>query len=313
MLRHKWEAATATILNVQSEPGTTPVHHYQVEVRKQNGEVTTSRVSEQSQIMRAVGEKLNVEMHSQTGELRIHGSRADALRGVVNMAQAMRDMGTAGTGGAAGGLAAGVAGLAGMLAGQQGNNPVNVMGPGGQNVPMNLDPNEMRSLTHALIAGSPAEKQAARQRLQEIKSQAQQQAANPQGGYGAQQQQGGFGQQQQQGGYGAQQQQSGSGQQQAQGGFGQQQAQGGFSGAGPSSFDDIGTPRNAAGPGAGSAGALNQQGGFSSAQSSFGSFNMGSGQGSREERLAKLQQQFNKGILTESEYEAQRQQVINGG
>jgi hypothetical protein len=303
MLGSKWEAATATVVSAETDPGATPVHRYQIEVRKKNGEVLTSSVSEQSPVVRAVGSTAHCEVHTKTGEVRLAASRADSIRGMVNMAQAIRDGATGGAAGAAGGLAAG---LVGMLANQQGGT-VSVTGAGGQNVPTNVDPNEIRSLTHAMIAGSPEEKQAARERLMQIRAQ----AMNQQGGVGPQQQQGGFGAQQQQTGFG-----------------GQQAAQGGFSGAGPGTFDDIGTPGNPASPGAGGPGALGQQGGFAaaapnpfssaqpspaSAQSSFGSFDMGSGQGSREERLAKLQQLLNKGILTESEYETQRQQIINGG
>jgi hypothetical protein len=43
-----------------------------------------------------------------------------------------------------------------------------------------------------------------------------------------------------------------------------------------------------------------------------GAFDTSGGPGAVEERLARLQQLLGKGILTESEYQAQRQQVISG-
>ncbi len=46
------------------------------------------------------------------------------------------------------------------------------------------------------------------------------------------------------------------------------------------------------------------------AQNAFDSF--GAGQSTAEERLTKLKQLFDKGILTESEYQAKRQEIING-
>ncbi len=44
----------------------------------------------------------------------------------------------------------------------------------------------------------------------------------------------------------------------------------------------------------------------------FGSFDTGAGGGTVEQRIARLQQLLDKGILTESEFAAQRQQVIRG-
>ena len=41
-------------------------------------------------------------------------------------------------------------------------------------------------------------------------------------------------------------------------------------------------------------------------------FDAGAGQGTVQDRLARLQQLLDKGILTESEYQAQRQQIISG-
>jgi hypothetical protein len=44
---------------------------------------------------------------------------------------------------------------------------------------------------------------------------------------------------------------------------------------------------------------------------SQGSFSADAGHGTVEERIAELQQLLSKGILTESEYQAQRQRIIS--
>jgi hypothetical protein len=322
MLGNKWENATATIMNVESQPGPAaglqPVHTYHVEVRKQNGETQLGTFSEKSQLQHQVGHVLNVEVHSKSGEIRRSAaSRTESVRGMVNMAQMIRDAGTGGPGGVVGGLAEGVAGLAGMLAGAQPGGPrVFVNGPGGgQFVHMSVQPDEIQNLARAMMTGTPAEKQAARARMQEIKAQAQQQAMNQQSGFGGQQQSG-FGgpQQEQQSGFGGQQQSGFGGPQQAmnqqsgfggpqqamnqQSGFGgpQQEQQSGFGGQQQSAFGGLQPASPAPGP-------------FYS-ESSFGSFSTGADQGTREQRMARIQEQFNKGILTESEFEAQRRQIL---
>jgi len=45
---------------------------------------------------------------------------------------------------------------------------------------------------------------------------------------------------------------------------------------------------------------------------SGGSFDFGAGEGTTEQRIARLQQLLDRGILTESEFQAQRQQIIGG-
>jgi hypothetical protein len=314
MLGNKWERASARILSVESRPDPAgalqQVHNYQVEVRKQNGEVRVGTFAEKSQLLHDVGSVLDVEVHSKSGEIRRSGgSRPDSVRGVVNMAQMIREAGTGGPGGIVGGLAGGVAGLAGMLAGGQGGGPqgggpqvfVGGQGGGGQFVPMNVQPNEVQNLARALMTGTPAEKVAARARMQEIKAQAQQQAMNQQSGFGGQQQSGFGGQQQS--GFGGQQQSGMGGPQQS--GFGGQQ-QSGFGGQQQSG---MGGPQQS---GFGGQQPTSPPPGPFFSESSFGSFNTGADQGTREQRMARIQEQYNKGILTESEFEAQRRQILNG-
>jgi hypothetical protein len=49
---------------------------------------------------------------------------------------------------------------------------------------------------------------------------------------------------------------------------------------------------------------------YSPSTSSFGAFDTSGGQGTKDERIARLQQLLDKGILTESEFGARRQQIL---
>ena len=371
MLGHKWERAQGVVVEAQTGPPSGhgvagamhPTHQYVIEVRMPSGDVIRNQVTERSFIAHQVGSTVPVEVNAKTNEIRIDPSaRVDSVRGLVNMAHQMRD---AAAGGALGGLAgvAGIAAAGGFGGGNQGpmggmnqdpmggmnqdpmggmnQDPMNqgpmggmnqtpaggasmqVTGPGGQQVPVAMQPNEIRNLAQAMMSGDAASRQAAMERIRQIKQQVQQQAGL----------QPGMGQR---------------GMGQPGGAPGGPAPVEGFSGSsGPSTFDDIGTPRtpastggpvpSQAGSGFGSFGGptgSNQPGGFGQptsfgssggtgssggpdpyrppAPSSFGSFDHGAGQGTQQERLAKLQQLLDKGILTESEYQAQRQQVING-
>jgi hypothetical protein len=54
------------------------------------------------------------------------------------------------------------------------------------------------------------------------------------------------------------------------------------------------------------------QPGYLSPAPPAGAFDGGGGPGSAEERLAQIKQLLDKGILSESEYQAKRQQIIDG-
>ncbi len=369
MVGHKWESAQGVVVQAQTGPPSGhgmaaamhPVHQYVIEVRKPNGETIRGEVTERSFVAHQVGATVPVEVNSKTNEIRIDPSaRVDSVRGLVNMAHQMRDAAAAGTLGGVAGMAgmAGMAGfgggmnqgpiggmnqdpmggmnqgpMGGMNQGQMGGASMQVIGPDGRQVPVAIQGDEVRNLAQAMMSGDPAAKQAAMERIRQIKAQVQQGGlARPgvsQPGAG----------------------QSGVGQPAAPGGPAPTE---GFSGSsGPSTFDPIGTPRTQASPGGpvpgqpgGGSGAFGEparfgqptsfeqpggfgqpasfgsSGGFGSsgspepyrppAPSSFGSFDTGVGQGTQQERLAKLQQLLDKGILTESEYQAQRRQVING-
>jgi hypothetical protein len=285
MLGHKWESAEATILNLRTHPGSghtgghggaaDPEQHYGVEVHLTDGSVIRGLVIDKSQFVHPIGAKVTVEVNTKTHELRLDSrSHADASNGVVNMAQQIEDMRSASSGtstsftvsGAAGmpragglpGLAgvAGAEGIAGLfdavIASQSGGASVHVVGPDGQDIPVAMQDGEVANLAQSILSGDPAAKQAAMERIRQIKDQAQRQAP---------------------------------------GGLGQ-----------PAGFNQPG--------------AFDPPGGFIQpdfipppAPAAFGSFDTGMGQGTKHEQLARLQQLLDKGILTESEYEAQRQQV----
>jgi len=277
MLGHKWEAAQGVIVEARTGPpagrglsaALHPAHEYVIEVRKPTGDVVRGTVIEKSMVPRQVGETASVEVHSKTNEMRMdpNAPRMTSIRDMMTMTQ--QGPGAAGPGAALGGMP-GLAGLASALgAAHTGGASIHVRGPGGQEIPVNMQSEEIRNLAQAMMSGDPAAKQAAIERIRQIKAEVQQQAAA------------------------------------------------GMRTGEPAGFGDAGAPGESAGFGSGS--------GFGQplspdpyrpvsppSQSTFGSFDTGAGQGTKEERLTRLRQLLDKGILTESEYEAQRQQVLNG-
>jgi len=315
MLGHKWESFEGTIVDVQTSPGhghgmtaaLHPEHTYVIEVRKPTGELIRGTVTEKSMFAHAVGQQVRVEVHSKNNEFRLDPStRTVSIRGTVNMADQIRSAadGMAAGGMTAGGMAAGgtvggAAGLAGLLGalgaaqGGQITSSVHVVNASGQEIHLDAGQGaEISGLAQAMLSGDPAARQAAIERLRQIKAQAAGQAA-------------------------------------AQTGTGDV----GFSGpAAPTTFDPIG-PASTAGtfgdPVQNSFGQPAAPGSYSQATppdpycqmnspasfgapSAFDPFSGGAGQGTVEDRMAKLQQLYDKGILTESEYQAKRQQIING-
>lgn len=298
MLGHKWEPAQGTVVEARSGPTTGhgigatlhPEQHYVVEVRKPTGGLIRGTVTEKSDFMHAVGATIGVEVHSRTNEIRIDPhARAGSVRAMIDMAQQVRgSQGTAGAGG--------MAGLAGALgAAASGGASPHVLGPEGQELPIHTASGEISSLAQAMRSGDPAARQAAIDRLRELRDHARDRASRQQAGGGP------------------------------------TAARDGFSGSsGPSSFDDIAAPRHRAAPGetfgepAGFSSFSEPPAAFSPASQpaapspypptppSFTSFDTSGGQGTVEDRLARLRQLLDKGILTESEYQSQRQQIISG-
>ncbi len=297
MLGHKWEPAQGTIVQARSGPASGHghgaashrEHHYVIEVRKPTGEVIRGNVTEKNILAHAVGTTIGVEVHSKTGEVRIDPSaRTDSVRTMVDMAQQMRGgQDPAGAGGMPG---AGRAG--GLGASASGGDVLRVLGPDGQELPIHMESGEIGKLAEALRSGDPAARQAAMERLRELRDRARNRTAHEVAG--------------------------------------PKPAAEGFSGSsGPGSSDDIGgpgtqaTPEDAFGEPAGFS-SFHEPAGFSPVgqpaapgpraptPSTFSAFDTSGGQGSVEERLARLKQLLDKGIVTESEFQAQRQQIING-
>jgi hypothetical protein len=294
MLGHKWEPAQGTVIEAQAH------HHerrYVIEVRTPTGELIRGNVTVKSGFPHPVGAVIGVEMNSKSGEMRIDpNARTESIRGMMQAAEQMRaSAGAAGTAGALGG-AASIAALASALGGASGGGAVHVMGPDGQELPVHMNPGDITNLAQAIRSGDPAARQAAVDRLHELRDQARQRAAELQHQAGASPAPG---------------------------------PEGFSSSSGPSTFDEIGTSRHIGAPGTGAFGEPADSFSFGqpaapspyqqvsppmpgSTPTAFGSFNTGAGEGTAEQRIGKLKQLLDKGILTESEYEAQRQQIIRG-
>jgi len=303
MAGHKWEPMQAVIIQLRpnvSGHGAHREHHYLVRVEGAPGQQHMHWVTEKSEFPRQVGETVAIEVNAKAKEVRLDHARNQAPSGVVDMAQQIREgaaafgSGPAGFAGGPGGFAdgpgefpggvpgaAGVAGglaalMAAVAAGQAGSaHPAMLVG--GQHVQVTDEQrHELAGLAQSMMSGDPATRQAAVARMHELRDQIRSQAGQPgQPGQGTGQP-GGFGQQ----GF----DQPGFGQP----GFGQQ------GGSGAPQFPG-GAPQPAPQP-----------------SGSFGSFDTSGGQGSREQRIAKLQELLDKGILTQSEFEAQRQQILGG-
>jgi Short C-terminal domain len=190
---------------------------------------------------------------------------------------------------------------------------VHILGPDGQQIPVSAaEGDDISGLVHAMMSGDPAAKQAAMERIRQLKEQLGQRAAEaghpaPGGTFDP------IGQAQTFSG----QAQTFSGQAQTFSGpadsFSGPVTGGASQSFGSASYSPGGSPGQY---GQGSPPqAFGTPQGFDAPSSfgapSFDSFGSGTGQGSVEERIAKLQQLHDKGILTESEYQAKRQQIIN--
>jgi hypothetical protein len=243
MLGHKWESARGTIVEAHSRPASGhslgaaqyPECRYVIEVRKPTGAVIRGEVTERSVFLHAVGTTIGVEVHAKTGEIRLDPDAvADPVRGMPTMAD-------------------------------------HVIGPGGQELPVHMEPGEIGNLAQAVRSGDSAARQAAIDRLRELRDHARDRAAQQQAAPGT-----------------------------AIGepvGFSSFSEPAGFSSfSEPAGFAPISQPAPVS-P-------------YPPSVSSFGAFDTSGGQGTKDERIARLQQLLDKGILTESEFGAQRQQIL---
>jgi hypothetical protein len=282
MLGHKWEPAQGIIVRAETVPQ--HKHHhgadalraerkYVVEVRKPNGDLITGTVVHSGYPL-AAGTTVQVEVHSKNNEIRLDPNAAAGPAGGMSMSDQIRDAaaafdgrsGAAGSGiasmpGSAGGVAPGLAGLLGALGAAQGS--VHVLGPGGQPITMSAaQGNEITQLAQAMMSGDPAARQAAVERIHQIKAEFRSQVPGqphltppPANSFD-----------------------------QPASTFGQPAA---------SSFDQPAPPT-------------------SGSMSAFDASDTG-GTGTAEQRIAMLAQQLDRGILTQSEFEARRQQILSGG
>jgi hypothetical protein len=286
MRDHQWQPAEGTIVDAQSRHHE---HHYTIEVTNSDGLQIQRTIKHRSPSAYPVGARVRVEV-SRTNEVRFdpNAPGGDPLIGTMSMSDQIQQasaafdgpgvggpdfgpsFGTFGSGGTVFGPGAGASGgiggifgdLAGTFGAMSGGMTAQVIGPGGRQLP--FDPAEVSQLTQAIMSGDPAARQAAIQRLHEIRA----------------------------------------------------AALGGMTGQRP----DPG----AMGPGAGFGGSsldqgasgFNQGGNFDQG-ASFNSSPASGGSGADDhgtvpERLARLQQLLSQGVLTQSEYDTQRQRIIEG-
>jgi hypothetical protein len=234
MLGHKWESAHGTIVESHSGPASGhrpgaaqhPEHRYVIEVRKPAGAVIRGEVTEKNGLAHAVGTTIGVEVHTKTGEIRLDpNARAEPVRGMPNLAG-------------------------------------HVTGPGGEELPVHMEPGEISNLARAKSSGDQAARQAAIDRLRELRDHARDRAAR----------------------------------QQAAPRTAVGQPAGFSSFSEPAGFAPVSQPAPAS-P-------------YMPGTSSLGAFDTSGGQGTKDERIARLQQLLDKGILTDSEFQAQRQQIL---
>jgi hypothetical protein len=305
-----WEPAQGMIARVETRQSrrksdATPEHHYVVDVRLASGSMIRGTVIEQSQVARAVGHTVPVEVHPKNNEIRLdlnsNSSAMTTLAGeTVNMPDQIRGMATGievtGSG------AAGLGGLSSLLGGlgAAGITPgVHMIdASSGQEIQLGAaQGQELQQLAQAMMSGDPAARQAAVERIRQIKAQQAGQAAPPAdaastfdpigpastaGTYG-QPAQNAYGQPVQDAAFG----------QSVQDTFGQPTAGSPYGQVTPSPYGQAAAPTSFGAP------------------SAFDSFNPGAGEGTADQRLARLQQLLDKGILTESEYATLRQQILN--
>jgi hypothetical protein len=199
-------------------------HRYVVEVRTPAGEIMRGTVTEKSPAAQSVGSTIGVLVRWKSGEMKFDQNQQ--IYSVSTMMNAANQM--PGFPGSFGAYSQEPAGL----------HVMQILGAGGQGMPLQIDPAELSRLAAAIRSGDPAARQAAMNQLRALRDQARQQTP---GQYPA----------------------------------------------------APGQPPPVPGP-AGNAAA------------------QGGGPLGAEERLAGLKSLLDKGLLSETEYQAKRQQIIDG-
>ena len=296
MLGHKWEPAEGTIVEVQSKQPHRlsemmhAEHHYVIEVRMPTGAMIRGAVIEKSLAAHVVGQVVKVEVHSKNNEIRLDpNARVDSVSGMLGMAVQMRNQAAGVAGGGAGGL------LGALGAGPVTPGVHMIDASSGQEIQVGgAQGAELQQLAQAMMSGDPAARQAAIERVRQIKAdRTGQAAAQPTGSSTFDP----IGPASTAGGFNDPVRETLS-QPAAATPYSQPAAATPYSQpTPPSPYSQVTPPTSFGSP------------------SAFGSFGDGGGAGAggSQERIAKLQQLFDKGILTESEFQTQRQQVLNGG
>lgn len=293
MFGHKWEPAEGTIVEIRpaetafgraSGHGLGPV--YVVDVRQANGEVVQATVTGPPGPPLAVGTAVRLEVNAKSGEVRFDPNagnfRAGGVRDAMKLAEQIRQAQRAG------GAAAAAAALSGLpqgmhiqqgMPGQPGAPGMHVGGGG-----------EAAELVQELLSGNATDRAAAIERLKGIRSGAAGQAGVPANPLTPP------------------------------GGFNPPPA---FDQAGafntppaPSTFDPVGSFNTPPAPStSGPAGGFDQPPAPSTFDPVGGFGTTGSagqaGQSSAADRIARLQELQNKGLITGPEFEAQRQRILD--
>jgi hypothetical protein len=278
---HKWEPAEGTIVELRPaetafgrKSGQGPGHVYVVDVRKPDGEVIRATVTGTAGRPLAVGTTVRLEVNAKTSEARFDPSAgnfgAGGVRDAMQLAEQIRQAQRAG-----GGAAAAAAALSGLPQGvhiQQGipGQP----GAAGMRV---VGGGEAAELVQELLSGNATDRAAAIERLKSLRSPAAGQANVPAGPADPFTPPGGFN---------------------PPPAFGQA---GAFTTPpAPSTFDPVGSFNTPPAPST-----FDPVGGFGTT----GSFGQ-AGQASAADRIARLQELRDKGLITGPEFEAQRQRIL---
>jgi hypothetical protein len=280
MLGHKWEQAEGIIIEARSGHPTGrgaaahPERHYIIEVRRPTGEVVRGHVSANSMFAHQVGEVVRIEVNAKTSEIRL-----DPSDGPLRAADAGDGMNPAGR----------------------------AIRSGGQDAAWSDD--ELTNLNQLIHSGDPIARHAAVERLRQIRAERDPTLVTDPAAREA----------------AMERIRERPAERSGHAGTASVVDDAGFTATGaPSTFDPIGAT------GAGNTFGEPVHETFSQPvvhsspsqlpePTSFGApatvdqFGLDGGAGTREQRLAKLQQLLDRGILTESEFRAKRQQLPDGG
>jgi hypothetical protein len=173
MLGHHWSPAEGKVVQVLGDPTTGRYsasarsrRYYVVEVRTQAGEVIRGNVAHQGGVQHEVGAILGVEVNAETNEIRLSSAARSGTAIGMDVSEQIRANATAFDN------QAGVIGSAGSAKPNVMTfSSVRVIGPGGQDIALDSPlAAEIGQLGELLLAGDPVARQAAIDRLHQIKA-----------------------------------------------------------------------------------------------------------------------------------------------